>query len=78
MSRESVRRGGVGFWGVLFLILLVLKLAAVGQVAHWSWWWVTAPLWGPAVAIVAILVVAAVVGGVGGAVRNLFGKGWRT
>ena len=29
--------------GVLFVVFLVLKL--VGVIA-WSWWWVTAPLWG--------------------------------
>ena len=28
---------------LLFLVFLVLKLAAV---IDWSWWWVTAPLWG--------------------------------
>ena len=32
---------------ILFLIFLTLKLAEVGQVAAWSWWWVTAPLWLP-------------------------------
>lgn len=32
---------------VLFIVFLVLKLAEVGQVADWSWWWVTAPYWGP-------------------------------
>lgn len=33
----------IGFVGLLFLVFLVLKLT--GYVA-WSWWWVTAPLWG--------------------------------
>lgn len=28
---------------ILFLIFLVLKLCSV---IDWSWWWVTAPLWG--------------------------------
>jgi hypothetical protein len=27
------------------LIFLTLKLAEVGIVATWSWWWVTSPLW---------------------------------
>lgn len=27
----------------LGVILLILKLLAVGPVAEWSWWWVTAP-----------------------------------
>lgn len=34
---------GVGFFGLLFITFLVLKLT---NVIDWSWWWVTAPLWG--------------------------------
>ena len=34
---------GIGFPGVLFIVFLVLKLT---HVIAWSWWWVTAPLWG--------------------------------
>ncbi len=50
---------GVGICGILFLIFLVLKLT--GTIA-WSWWWVTAPLWGGiAVVIVLFLVAAAAV-----------------
>lgn len=30
----------------MFLIFLALKLAGLGVVAAWSWWWVTAPIWG--------------------------------
>lgn len=41
---------GGGFW-TLFLVLLVLKL--VGAI-DWSWWWVTAPLWGPPALVLAI------------------------
>lgn len=43
MSKMS-SSGGVGFFGVLFAVFLALKLA---HVINWSWWWVTAPLWGP-------------------------------
>jgi len=38
---------------LLFLVFLVLKLT--GHIA-WSWWWVTAPLWGPAVIVLAFIV----------------------
>lgn len=31
--------------GTLFVVFLVLKLIGVTAVAHWSWWWVTSPLW---------------------------------
>lgn len=35
--------GGVGFMGCLFILFLALKLT---DVIDWSWWWVTAPIWG--------------------------------
>ena len=57
MSTESkARSGGVGFGGLLFLLFLTLKLT---HVIDWSWWWVTAPLWGGvAIFLGAILIVA--------------------
>jgi hypothetical protein len=35
----------MALYKAVFLVFLVLKLAAVGTVAGWSWWAVTAPLW---------------------------------
>ena len=49
--------GGTSFMGLLFLVFLVLKLT---HVIDWSWWWVTAPLWG-VFALWAIAVVIAFV-----------------
>jgi hypothetical protein len=43
MSDNSSSSGGVGFFGLMFLIFMTLKLT--GYIT-WSWWWVTAPLWG--------------------------------
>jgi hypothetical protein len=43
MSDQSNSSNGTGFASVLFLVFLVLKLT--NHIA-WSWWWVTAPLWG--------------------------------
>jgi len=44
---------------ILFIVFVVLKLAEVGPIANWSWWWVTAPLWIPVAAaiITAIIVI---------------------
>lgn len=53
MSNSS-RKGGISVLTVLFIIFLVLKLAGVGDVAHWSWVWVTSPLWIPIACSVAI------------------------
>lgn len=50
--------GGLTFLQVLFLIFLVLKLTGKTVVASWSWWWVTAPLWGGlAIGLVILLIV---------------------
>ncbi len=55
MSNSSSATGGVSFGGLLFLVFLTLKLT---EVIDWSWWWVTAPLWGPLAILFAMLVVA--------------------
>jgi hypothetical protein len=45
--------GGIGFFGLLGIVFITLKLCGV---IDWSWWWVTAPLWGPLAALVSFLV----------------------
>jgi hypothetical protein len=52
---------GIGIGTVLFLIFLTLKLAEIGPVANWSWWWVTSPLWIPLALVIAIVAIAAIV-----------------
>lgn len=37
--------GGMSLFTILFIVFLVLKLT--GSIT-WSWWWVIAPLWIPA------------------------------
>jgi hypothetical protein len=49
--------GGIGICGFVFLVFLILKLAGIGVVATWSWWWVTSPLWIPFALVIAILVI---------------------
>lgn len=34
--------GGVGFFGLLTILFVALKLTGVIQ---WSWWWVLSPIW---------------------------------
>lgn len=41
----------VPIFPIIFLIFMTLKLL---DKIDWSWWWVTAPLWGPFTAIVVI------------------------
>lgn len=35
--------GGMGLADTVFIVFLILKLI---KVIDWSWWWVTAPIWG--------------------------------
>jgi hypothetical protein len=48
-SNGNASRGGIGFFGLLAIVFIVLKLT--GQI-RWSWVWVTAPLWGPVALVV--------------------------
>lgn len=59
-KRKTSSSGGIGIGGAVFLVFLVLKLAGIGAVASWSWWWVTSPLW-----IMFALVVIFILGAVG-------------
>jgi len=54
-KKETTQSSGIGICGLTFIVFLALKLAGIGTVATWSWWWVTAPLWAPAVLVLAIL-----------------------
>ena len=56
-NKNTVLGGGLTFLQVLFLIFLVLKLTGKTVVATWSWWWVTAPLWGGLAIVLVILLI---------------------
>lgn len=45
----------IGFSGLLTVAFIVLKLTGY---IDWSWWWVTIPIWGPIVLVLAILLIA--------------------
>ena len=61
MSKEKNTSNGIGLGTLLFLIFLTLKLAEIGPVQHWSWWWITSPLWIPLLLVVSILGIAVLV-----------------
>jgi hypothetical protein len=54
MANNSTSSGGVGFFGLMFLILMTLKLT---NYIDWSWWWITAPLWGGFVIILIVILI---------------------
>lgn len=59
----KVATRGLGLWNLLGLVFITLKL--LGEIvptpiAHWSWIWVTSPIWIP---IVFMFLLVAIVAG---------------
>jgi small Trp-rich protein len=67
MEEKNISSGGVGCLTVVGIVFVVLKLVGVQPVAGWSWWWVTAPFWGPFAFLLALLLFS-------GACMSLFGS----
>lgn len=57
MSKE---KSTIGLGGFIFLIFLFLKLANIGMVAQWSWWWVFSPIWVPILLGVIITIIVGI------------------
>lgn len=57
-NNRNASSGGIGFFGLLAIVLITLKLLGV---INWAWWIVLAPLWGPVSAAVLIVVIVAIV-----------------
>lgn len=51
---EDKASGGIGFCGLLTIAFIVLKLC---KVISWSWIWVFAPLWIPAILVILALLL---------------------
>ena len=57
-TNNNAKSGGIGFWGLLQILLIGLKLTGY---IDWSWWWVFAPVIA-GVSLTAVILV--VVGGI--------------
>ena len=53
-KNSSAAGSSISLSGLTFIAFLVLKLCGI---IDWSWWWVTAPLWGPLALFLAGLIV---------------------
>lgn len=60
-NKSSSAGGGIGLSGILATIFIVLKLT--GNIT-WSWVWVLAPLWIPALIFLGIVVIILIVIGI--------------
>ena len=60
MSKNQIRQsggGGISFMSLLTIVFIVSKLCGV---IKWSWWWVLAPMWIPALLIIVTLIIAVI------------------
>lgn len=71
---KQQQSSGISFAGLLFLLFLGLKLGGVGQVANWSWWWVTAPLWGGVALFLGITISVVLIAIIGATFMTLIRK----
>jgi hypothetical protein len=60
-ENKNTTNGGLGFWSVLILMFIFLKLAGIGSVATWSWFWVLCPIWIPVVLSFSAIIIIYVV-----------------
>jgi Flp pilus assembly protein TadB len=58
-ENKTVNNNSIGFFGLLTLIFITLKLTGY---IDWSWWLVLMPLFVPVIIIFAILVIMLVMG----------------
>jgi uncharacterized protein (DUF983 family) len=61
MSEQVTSKSGVGFFGLLTILFVGLKLTGF---IDWSWWAVTAPLWAPLLLVLALLAVVVILGSI--------------
>ncbi len=57
-SVSSTSSGGVGFFGLLAIVFITLKL--LGYI-NWSWFWVLSPIWGSCLLSIIMVVVILVI-----------------
>ena len=67
MSKKPSLLGGIGFFGLLGIVFITLKLTGF---IDWSWWLVTAPLWGGVAVAALVLVIAMLVAAATGSRRR--------
>ncbi len=58
MAQDSAKTGGIGFFGLLTIALIVLKLT---HYITWSWWWVLAVASVPLAFWIGVVVIAVLI-----------------
>lgn len=55
---KEITYSGVGFCDLLCIVFIVLKLLGI---ITWSWLWVLCPIWIPAIFIIIIVIIGAII-----------------
>jgi hypothetical protein len=71
MASRKVKTGGMSILTVVFVVFFILKILGIGAVAHWSWWWVFAPLWLPTASLIGVVICFTLLAGIFGIVINI-------
>lgn len=58
MENDNARSGGIGFFGLLGIVFITLKLCGV---IDWEWWLVLAPIWVPLVVVFVVIFIITLV-----------------
>lgn len=64
---NGTTRAGVGFWGLLQIVFITLKLL---DKISWSWWLVLAPMWVPTAILIVAAVAVAIFYGIAGKISD--------
>jgi hypothetical protein len=54
-DKSSAAGGGIGFFGLLGIVFIVLKLT---NIINWDWWLVLLPIYGPILLTIIFIFVA--------------------
>lgn len=66
-ENKQVTTGGLNIFTLVGALFIAFKLAGIGAVADWSWWWVLSPLWAPlagVLLVIGVIFLAAFVRGI--------------
>ena len=54
----TTRSGGIGFFGLLAIVFITLKLCGI---IDWEWWLVLAPIWVPVLVVFVVVFIITLV-----------------
>lgn len=63
-KESNVQSSGIGFFGLLGIIFITLKLLGITVVSTWSWWVVLLPIYGGIALVLGIFLFTVMIAGI--------------